>query len=95
MCPVDHVPQVCSFIHSNINSLPFFLDTLADMLTLSLARRHADRSVQVWLQKLKESPSTRRLNLIYLSNGKPSSLSDSILWEGEKFALGSYVIHKI
>ncbi|CAN8095787.1 unnamed protein product [Discula destructiva] len=31
-------------------------------------RRHADRSVQVWFQKLKESPSTRRLNLIYLSN---------------------------
>ncbi|KAJ4389092.1 hypothetical protein N0V93_006554 [Gnomoniopsis smithogilvyi] len=31
-------------------------------------RRHAERSVQIWFQKLKESPSTRRLNLIYLSN---------------------------
>lgn len=35
-----------------------------------LSRRHADRTVQIWLQKLKESPSTRRLNLIYLANGK-------------------------
>lgn len=34
------------------------------------SRRHADRTVQIWLQKLKESPSTRRLNLIYLANGK-------------------------
>ncbi|KAF3760188.1 DUF618-domain-containing protein [Cryphonectria parasitica EP155] len=31
-------------------------------------RRHADRTVEIWFQKLKESPSTRRLNLIYLSN---------------------------
>ncbi|KAH8772816.1 RNA polymerase II-binding domain-containing protein [Diaporthe sp. PMI_573] len=31
-------------------------------------KRHADRTVQIWLQKLKESPSTRRLNLIYLAN---------------------------
>ncbi|KAK7749919.1 hypothetical protein SLS53_000501 [Cytospora paraplurivora] len=31
-------------------------------------RRHADRTVQIWLQKLKESPSTRRLNLVYLAN---------------------------
>lgn len=31
-------------------------------------RRHADRTVQIWLQKLRESPSTRRLNLVYLAN---------------------------
>ncbi|ROW15351.1 hypothetical protein VPNG_02353 [Cytospora leucostoma] len=31
-------------------------------------RRHADRTVHIWLQKLKESPSTRRLNLVYLAN---------------------------
>ncbi|KAI1436051.1 RNA polymerase II-binding domain-containing protein [Xylaria sp. CBS 124048] len=31
-------------------------------------RRHADRTVQLWLQKIKESTSHKRLNLIYLAN---------------------------
>ncbi|KAI0872016.1 RNA polymerase II-binding domain-containing protein [Hypoxylon argillaceum] len=31
-------------------------------------RRHADRTVQLWLQKLKDSTSHKRLNLIYLAN---------------------------
>ncbi|KAJ2969022.1 hypothetical protein NUW58_g10088 [Xylaria curta] len=30
-------------------------------------RRHADRTVQLWLQKLKDSSSHKRLNLIYLA----------------------------
>lgn len=43
----------------------------------SISRRHADRTVQIWLQKLRESPSTRRLNLIYLSNGESPWMADS------------------
>lgn len=35
-----------------------------------LPRRYADRTVQVWLQRLKDSTSHKRLNLIYLANGK-------------------------
>ncbi|KAI6093073.1 DUF618-domain-containing protein [Hypoxylon rubiginosum] len=31
-------------------------------------RRHADRTVQLWLQRLKDSTSHKRLNLIYLAN---------------------------
>ncbi|KAI6361688.1 hypothetical protein MCOR25_006431 [Pyricularia grisea] len=31
-------------------------------------RRHADRTVQLWLGRLKESPSSKRLNLVYLAN---------------------------
>ncbi|CAG8962351.1 hypothetical protein HYFRA_00014147 [Hymenoscyphus fraxineus] len=31
-------------------------------------RRHADRTGQLWLQKLKDSGSNKRLNLIYLAN---------------------------
>ncbi|OTB05262.1 hypothetical protein M426DRAFT_320077 [Hypoxylon sp. CI-4A] len=31
-------------------------------------RRYADRTVQLWLQRLKDSPSNKRLNLIYLAN---------------------------
>ncbi|KAL2670814.1 hypothetical protein Neosp_014616 [[Neocosmospora] mangrovei] len=31
-------------------------------------RRHADRTVQLWLQRLKDSSSTKRLSLIYLAN---------------------------
>jgi regulator of Ty1 transposition protein 103 len=30
--------------------------------------RHADRTVQIWLQRLRDSPSSKRLNLIYLAN---------------------------
>ncbi|KAF2759197.1 DUF618-domain-containing protein [Pseudovirgaria hyperparasitica] len=31
-------------------------------------RRHADRTAQLWLQRLKDSTATKRLNLIYLAN---------------------------
>ncbi|XDG01912.1 hypothetical protein ABKA04_001527 [Annulohypoxylon sp. FPYF3050] len=31
-------------------------------------RRHAERTVQLWLQRLKDSTSHKRLNLIYLAN---------------------------
>ncbi|RDA89908.1 hypothetical protein CP533_6209 [Ophiocordyceps camponoti-saundersi (nom. inval.)] len=31
-------------------------------------RRHADRTVLLWMQRLKESSSTRRLSLVYLAN---------------------------
>jgi regulator of Ty1 transposition protein 103 len=32
-------------------------------------RRHAERTAQLWLQKLRDSPAPKRLNLIYLANG--------------------------
>ncbi|OLN97489.1 UPF0400 protein [Colletotrichum chlorophyti] len=31
-------------------------------------KRHADRTVQLWFQRLKDSSSTKRLSLIYLAN---------------------------
>ncbi|KAH7362914.1 DUF618 domain-containing protein [Plectosphaerella cucumerina] len=31
-------------------------------------RRHADRTAQIWLQRLRESSSTKRLSLVYLAN---------------------------
>ncbi|KAJ6188822.1 hypothetical protein N7519_003730 [Penicillium mononematosum] len=31
-------------------------------------RRHAERTGQIWLQKIRESPPPKRLNLIYLAN---------------------------
>ncbi|KHO00919.1 DUF618 domain protein [Metarhizium album ARSEF 1941] len=31
-------------------------------------RRHADRTVQLWMQRLKDSSSTKRLSLVYLAN---------------------------
>ncbi|KAI9931257.1 hypothetical protein ASPWEDRAFT_56077 [Aspergillus wentii DTO 134E9] len=31
-------------------------------------RRHAERTGQLWLQKLRDSPAPKRLNLIYLAN---------------------------
>lgn len=45
------------------------LDCSCRLLTL-LPRRHADRTGQLWLQRLKDSGSNKRLNLIYLANGK-------------------------
>lgn len=32
-------------------------------------RRHAERTAQLWLQKIRDSPPPKRLNLIYLANG--------------------------
>ncbi|KAF5670179.1 RTT103-like regulator [Fusarium denticulatum] len=31
-------------------------------------RRHAERTVQLWMQRLKDSSSTKRLSLVYLAN---------------------------
>lgn len=33
-----------------------------------LSRRHADKTATLWLQRLKDSSSNKRLNLIYLAN---------------------------
>ena len=35
---------------------------------ISCRRRHADRTATLWLQRLKDSGSNKRLNLIYLAN---------------------------
>lgn len=32
-------------------------------------RKHADRIALLWMQKLKESSSNKKLSLIYLANG--------------------------
>lgn len=53
------VPQVCKH---------FILTAYSSALTRS-SRRHADRTGQLWLQRLKDSGSNKRLNLIYLANG--------------------------
>ncbi|KAJ5090218.1 hypothetical protein N7532_008902 [Penicillium argentinense] len=31
-------------------------------------RRHAERTAQIWLQKVRDSPAPKRLNLLYLAN---------------------------
>jgi len=36
----------------------------------NVLRRHADRTGQLWLQRMKDSGSNKRLNLIYLANGQ-------------------------
>ena len=47
-----------------------------NMQLLILAnRRHADRTGQLWLQRLKDSNSNKRLNLVYLANGTLSPLA--------------------
>jgi regulator of Ty1 transposition protein 103 len=32
-------------------------------------RRYADRTVHLWMQRMQDSSSSKRLNLIYLANG--------------------------
>jgi regulator of Ty1 transposition protein 103 len=32
-------------------------------------RRHADRTAQLWMGRLRDSTPNKRLNLIYLANG--------------------------
>ncbi|KAM3479296.1 hypothetical protein MY5147_001777 [Beauveria neobassiana] len=38
-------------------------------------KRHADRTVALWMQRLKDSSATRRLSLVYLANGKARASS--------------------
>lgn len=38
------------------------------LLLTKIRRRHADRTGTLWLQRLKDSGSNKRLNLIYLAN---------------------------
>ena len=33
-------------------------------------RRHADKTAMLWLQRLKDSGANKKLNLIYLANGR-------------------------
>lgn len=48
--------------------------TLERILTCDSDRKHADRAAQVWMQKIKESSSNKKLSLIYLANGLPSQM---------------------
>jgi regulator of Ty1 transposition protein 103 len=34
-----------------------------------IPRRHADRTAELWLERLKDSNPPKKLNLIYLANG--------------------------
>ena len=38
-------------------------------INISFGRRHADKTGALWLQRLKDSGTGKRLNLIYLANG--------------------------
>lgn len=76
---MDYVLQVQrSFVVSTVVAICFnllFRPSLLvrpNMLTVC-CRRHADRTAQLWLQKLKDSSSHKRLSLIYLANGKPQA----------------------
>jgi hypothetical protein len=51
------------------------------MLTLGGEfRRHAERTGQIWLQKIRDSPPPKRLNLIYLANGTYDSPQARFHW---------------
>lgn len=43
------------------------------LIYLVFCRRHADRTAELWLERLKESNTSKKLNLIYLANGNPLS----------------------
>jgi len=62
---MDHVPPVSSRLGAadRINPLVFLA---AD----PESRRHASQTVHLWLTKLKDLPSSKRLNMIYLANGQ-------------------------
>ena len=57
---MDHVPPVR-------RSAPHHLDAPFNA-NVCIARRYADRTAQLWLNRLKDSGSNKRLNLIYLVN---------------------------
>lgn len=58
---MDHVSQVCKLLTRQHHTIL--------TRTISSYRRHADRTAQLWLEKLRDSNSSKRLNLVYLANG--------------------------
>jgi hypothetical protein len=67
---MGYVPQVTE-------QLSIIVDHV--LISSSYTRRHAERTAQLWLQKLRDSPAPKRLNLVYLANGMmtPDSRSRS------------------
>lgn len=43
------------------------------MVTKFANRRHADRTAELWLERLKESNTSKKLNLVYLANGNAAA----------------------
>ena len=76
---MDHVSQVsrfeCKLAPDSISSSYLIILRVVGSYLWAQAnerasRRHADRTVQLWMSRLKESTSAKRLSLIYLANGK-------------------------
>lgn len=53
-----------------LNNEKYILSNITILTLEPVLRRHADRTVQLWMQRLKDSSSTKRLSLMYLANGK-------------------------
>ena len=45
---------------------------------LGFSRRHAERTAQLWLQRLRDSGAPKRLNLVYLANGTRISAANVV-----------------
>lgn len=58
---MDHVPSV-----PTLDQLRIF--SSKSPANVHILRRFADRTAQIWINRLKESGSNKRLNLIYLVN---------------------------
>lgn len=66
----DSIVTVAQWImfHRYVDQCCCLLLHLHAQLTLNLCRRYADRTAQLWLTRIKDSGSNKRLNLIYLVN---------------------------
>ena len=64
----DSIVSVAQWIifHRFVRFAPQHVRT--PQLTL-IPRRHADRTAELWLERLKDSNPPKKLNLIYLANG--------------------------
>ncbi|KAF2179407.1 DUF618-domain-containing protein [Zopfia rhizophila CBS 207.26] len=51
---------------SSLNETQDSIVTVAQWIMFH--RRHADRTAQLWMQRIKDSPPNKKLNLIYLAN---------------------------
>ena len=68
----DSIVTVAQWImfHRYVDQLPVasVASSIRTVLTFHLLRRYADRTAQLWLTRIKDSGSNKRLNLIYLVN---------------------------
>lgn len=65
----ESIVTVAQWVMFHRYTLEVFRCIVTTLIWISTQRRHADRTAQIWLQKLRDAQPPKRLSLVYLANG--------------------------